>query len=227
MGQKVNPRGFRIGLNDIWRGENQSYGKSFKNIKRLYKEIKNTSNFLNQYFESKNLVQGESKLKIEDNHWKYDLQYVPMFPKTIIDTYSVSKKTARIFSLDARIRSYNATFWYQNGRLLCEFIKISLKKGTAFRKITNIIDRLFAEKRSHQIVLKAVSGNKNLKFTGLKIRYAGRFGGNRSRMANSLVHRIGAISLQKVETYVEFYESPLYTKQGICNLQIWMAYKII
>ena len=227
MGQKVNPKGFRIGLNDTWRDENQSYGKSFKNVKRLHKEINNTSNFLNQYFKSKNLVQGESKSKIANDHWKYDLQYVPMFPKTIIDTSSVSKKAAHILGLNIKIRSYNATFWYQNGKLLCEFIKISLKKGMAFRRIMDTIDRLFTKKKSHQIVLKALSGNKNLKFTGLKIRYAGRFGGNRSRMASNLVYRIGAVSLQKVETYVEFHESPLYTKQGICNLQIWMAYKTI
>ncbi|GAA2574986.1 hypothetical protein GCM10010210_57320 [Pseudonocardia hydrocarbonoxydans] len=39
-------------------------------------------------------------------------------------------------------------------------------------------------------------------------------------MSSSIVFRLGAVSLQKLETYIEFFETPLYTKQGICNLQV-------
>nr|YP_006280889.1 ribosomal protein S3 [Neopyropia yezoensis]AFH57692.1 ribosomal protein S3 [Neopyropia yezoensis]QGA30567.1 ribosomal protein S3 [Neopyropia yezoensis] len=220
MGQKVNPRGFRIGVNDLWNTESQCYGKGFKNQKQIYKKVLPATNFLNKHFESKTFIKGNTLSKINDNRWEYNVQYVPLLAKSdcLVPTF-------KMFDLD--VKKYNATFWHQNGALLCGFIKSGLKKGLAFRKIINTIKILFFNKKKHKIVLKTARGIQFYEFTGIKIRYAGRFGGSRSRMSSSIVFRLGAVSLQKLETYIEFFETPLYTKQGICNLQVWMAYKTI
>nr|YP_009040908.1 ribosomal protein S3 [Neopyropia fucicola]AIB08128.1 ribosomal protein S3 [Neopyropia fucicola] len=220
MGQKVNPRGFRIGVNDIWNIESQCYGKGFKNQKKIYIKALPVINCLNNHFESKAFIKGNVQSKINDNRWEYNVQYVPSLAKQdcSVLTFEIS---------DIELKKYNATFWYQNGALLCGFIKSALKKGLAFRKIINIIKMLFFNKKKHQIVLKTASGIQFYEFTGIKIKYAGRFGGSRSRMSSSIVFRLGAVSLQKLETYIEFFETPLYTKQGSCNLQVWMAYKTI
>lgn len=220
MGQKVNPRGFRIGINNLWRTESQCYGKNFSNPKRIYKKVLTTTNYLNHYLESETLIKGEIILKISDNRWQYNVQYAPLLPKKAFSTHM-----SKIF--DIELKKYNTTLWYQNGLILCEFIKLSLKKGLAFRKIVNILKTLVSNKEHQKIVLKTSSGIQFFEFTGIKIKYAGRFGGSRSRMSNSIVFRLGAVSLQKLETHIEFYETPLFTKQGVCNLQVWMAYKII
>nr|YP_010338868.1 ribosomal protein S3 [Bangia atropurpurea]UNJ18835.1 ribosomal protein S3 [Bangia atropurpurea] len=227
MGQKIKPKGFRIGLNDLWLNEGQCYGKKFKNPKRLVKETGNTSEFFKQYLESKTLVKGQINQKNFKDSLCYNVHYTPTLPNINPYINNITIKVSRIFCKTIYIRSYNTTLWYQNGTLLCEFIKNSLKKGIVFRKIVITIKRLLALTPPHTIVIKTLSGTKLLKYTGLKIRYAGRFGSSRSRMANSLVYLIGAVSLQKIETHIEFHESLLYTKQGICNLQVWMAYKII
>lgn len=223
MGQKVNPLGFRVGVNNLWHTESQCYGKNFINSRRLYKKILPTRNNLNKLFESKMLIKGEMKSKIKDNKWQYNVEYAPLMLKN--DFFSqISKKT--LFTLShIELQNYNATFWYQNGALLCEFIKFSLKKGFPFRKIVTIVNTMFSNKKHYNIVLKTVCGTQLFEFTGLKIKYVGRFGGSRSRMSSNLVFRTGAVPLQKLETYIEFYETPLYTKQGVCNLQVWMAYK--
>lgn len=227
MGQKVNPRGFRIGVNNLWSNENQCYGKSFKNSKRLANELYQISNFLDYHFEKTSLIKGQTETKISYNIWKYDVPYVFSFPQINPPIDNLSIKIAKRFGINTEIKKFNTIFWYQSGALVCEFIKTALLKGLPFRKITNIIQALLKKKQKHQIVLKTLAGTKTFEFTGLKIRYAGRFGGSRSRMANNVVYRLGAVSLQKLETHIEFFETPLYTKQGICNLQVWMSYKIV
>jgi len=227
MGQKINPRGFRIGLSDLWHDEGQCYGKGFRNQKNLLKETRNISEFLNQYFDSKKLIQGQTNKKEFNKLKKYNIQYVPTLPKVTSLTHNMATKTAYVFKKNIQVRNYNTTFWYQNGPLLGEFIKTSLKRGIAFRKIINTVQRFLDPKTPHQIVLKTLSGTKVMEYTGLKVRYIGRFGGNRSRMASSIVYRIGAVSLQKIETHIQFYTSSLHTKQGLCNIKVWMAYKVI
>lgn len=225
MGQKVNPKGFRIGLSNLWHTESQCYGKNFINQKKIYKQVLSTTNHLNLHLESEKLIKGDIYSKINDNRWQYNVQYVPLLPKKDPCIPQSKKLTSKIFSIE--VQKYNATFWYQNGALLGEFIKFSLKRGLAFRKIVSIVKTLLFNTKKHKIVLKTVSGIQLYEFTGTKIKYAGRFGGSRSRMSSSIVFRLGAVSLQKLNTHIEFYETPLYTKQGICNLQVWMAYKII
>ena len=227
MGQKVNPKGFRIGLSNLWHDEGQCYGKSFKNPKNLLKETRNIFTFLNQYFESKKLVRGQVEQKVFNKLKKYSIQYVPILPKSTPAICNTATKTTYAFKKNIQVRNYNATLWYQNGPLLCEFIKVSLKKGIAFRKIINTIQQLLVLKTPHKIVLKTSFGTNIMEYTGLKVRYTGRFGGSRSRMASSIVCLIGAVSLQKIETHIQFYSSSLHTKQGLCNLQVWMAYKTI
>jgi len=227
MGQKIDPRGFRIGLSDLWHDESQCYGKSFKNQKNLLKETRNIFEFLNQYFESKKLIQGKTNQKVSNKIKEYNVQYVPVSPKAASLTHNMGLTAANVFKKNIQVRNYNTTLWYQNGPLLCEFTKTSLKKGIAFRKIINTVQRLLELQTPHQIVLKTSSGTKIMEYTGLKVRYTGRFGGSRSRMASNIVYRIGAVSLQKIETHIQFYTSSLHTKQGLCNIEIWMAYKSI
>nr|QKZ95168.1 ribosomal protein S3 [Pyropia pulchra] len=223
--KKVNPIGFRTGVNGLWRTESQCYGKNFTNPKRLYKKILPSTNNMHTLLESKFFLKGETQSKIKDNKWQYYMQYVPLLPQNSLDIQVDNFLSSSMSSIE--IKTYNATFWYQNGALICAFIKCALKKGIAFRKIVSTMKMLFSNKNKHKVVLKTVCGIQAFEFTGIKIKYVGRFGGSRSRMSNSIVFRIGAVSLQKLNTYIEFYESPLYTKQGVCNLQVWMAYKII
>nr|BED43664.1 ribosomal protein S3 [Pyropia sp. Myanmar_A]BED43688.1 ribosomal protein S3 [Pyropia sp. Myanmar_B]BED43712.1 ribosomal protein S3 [Pyropia sp. Myanmar_C] len=225
MGQKINPQGFRVGVNNLWFAENQCYGKSFKNPKNLYKKSIFATNYLNQHFESKTLAKSKPQLKIIDNKWQCNLQYTSLLPKNDFDPQILKKLISKFLII--KLQSYNTPFWYQNGALLCEFITYCLKKGFAFRKAINFLKFLFIDKKNHKIVLKTVSGIQLFEFTGLKIKYTGRFGGSRNRMSSSTTFRMGAVPLQKLETHIEFNEILLYTKQGICNLQVWMAYKII
>nr|YP_009159741.1 ribosomal protein S3 [Pyropia nitida]AKQ53247.1 ribosomal protein S3 [Pyropia nitida] len=225
MGQKVNPIAFRIGINNLWRTESQCYGKSFINSKRLYKKVLPTTNYLNQLFKSKMFIRGEIQSKIKDNKWQYSVQYVPLLSQNSLDIQVDKKVLPSMFNIE--LLQYNTTLWYRNGALICELINLSLKKGIAFRKIVNTIKMLFLNKNKHKLVLKTVSGQQLFEFIGIKIKYVGRFGGSRSRMSNNIVFRTGAVPLQKLNTHIEFYEIPLYTKQGVCNLQVWMAYKTI
>nr|YP_009040938.1 ribosomal protein S3 [Pyropia kanakaensis]AIB08158.1 ribosomal protein S3 [Pyropia kanakaensis]AIB08216.1 ribosomal protein S3 [Pyropia kanakaensis] len=225
MGQKVNPRGFRIGINSLWHTESQCYGKSFINSKRLYKKILPTTNFLTKLLESKMCIRGEIQSKIKDNKWQHRVQYVSLLSQNSLDIQVGEKIAPSVFSIE--LLKYNTTFWYRNGSLICEFIKFSLKKGIAFRKIVTAIKMFFLNKKKYNLVLKTVCGQQLFEFMGIKIKYVGRFGGSRSRMSNSVVFRTGAVPLQKLNTYIEFYETPLYTKQGVCNLKVWVAYKTI
>nr|YP_009048895.1 ribosomal protein S3 [Wildemania schizophylla]AID57264.1 ribosomal protein S3 [Wildemania schizophylla] len=227
MGQKVNPRGFRVGVNELWANESQCYGKNFKNPRQLEKKFKQTSTFLNQYFERKELIKGQTQSKFLCNKLTCMVQYVPFSPQIDPSLKNASKKLSILCETNVKIKKFNSTFWYQNGLLVCAFVTAALKKGLPLRKIINIIQVLLDQNKKHQIVLKTCVGTKTFEFMGLKLRYAGRFGGSRSRMANSIVYRLGTVSLQKLETHIEFFEKALYTKQGLCNLQVWMSYKQI
>ena len=78
MGQKVNPRGFRIGINNLWRMESQCYGKNFTNTRKLYKKTLPSTNYLNKLFESKMLTKGEVYSRILDNKWYCNVSYAPL-----------------------------------------------------------------------------------------------------------------------------------------------------
>lgn len=224
MGQKVNPTGFRTGINNLWHTEGQCYGKDFRNSKILYRKLLPTTNYLNQLFESKKLIKGKIRSKIKDNKCYYNIDCFSLVPKN--DSFIQIAPKFIFSSLDTEVQNYNMMSWYQNGSLLCEFIKTSLAKGLPFRKIVITLKTMFLSKKKHNTVLKTVCGTQFFEFTGLKIKYAGRFGGSRSRMANSIVFKIGSVSLQQLETYIEFHEMPLHTKQGVCSIQVWMSYRI-
>nr|YP_010925368.1 ribosomal protein S3 [Neoporphyra dentata]WKD83574.1 ribosomal protein S3 [Neoporphyra dentata] len=224
MGQKVNPRGFRVGVNNLWCTESQCYGKNFTSAKKLHKKILLTTNYLNKLLESKMFIKGYISSRIKDNKWHYSIAYVPLIPENDVSIQITKKSLFALFNIE--LQNYNERLWYQNGSLLCEFIKFVLQKGLPFRKIVTIIKMMFLNKKNYSLVLKTACGTQLFEFTGLKIKYAGRFGSSRSRMSNNVIFRTGSVSLQKLGTYIEFYEMPLYTKQGVCNLQVWMAYKI-
>lgn len=223
MGQKVNPRGFRIGVNNLWRIESQCYGKTFTNPRRLYKKMLPNANYLSKMFESKMFIKGEMFSIIKDNNCNYNIAYVSLIQNNEVPIQILKLSSSNLFN--TKLQNYNAGLWYKNGSLLCAFLRENLKKGLPFRKIVTIIKTLFFNKKNYNVVLKAVCGTQFFEFTGLKIQYAGRFGSSRSRMSNKIVFRTGSVSLQKLGTYIEFYEMPLHTKQGVCNLRVWMAYR--
>lgn len=63
-------------------------------------------------------------------------------------------------------------------------------------------------------------GFKKVYLKGFKIRLSGRFEGSKTQMAKSVEYTIGSLPLTCLNSYVEFKKKELFTKSGICGLQI-------
>ena len=64
------------------------------------------------------------------------------------------------------------------------------------------------------------SGILTVKLKGYKIRLSGRLEGSKTQMAKSIEQVEGSLPLTSIKNYVEYKKAEIYTKSGICGIQV-------
>ena len=202
MGQKVNPIGFRLGINrgwdSLWYARKNKFGEYLIEDFKIRKYIKN--NVVNS---------GVSKVMIERTSKKCFVTIYTSRPGFVIgkkgsDIEKIKKKLSKFTSSEVQLNIKEVKKPELNSFLVAENIAQQLVKRIAYRK---------AMKR-------AMSSALRLGGRGIKVMVSGRLAGN--EIARTEWLREGSIPLHTLRADVDYAEAEALTTYGIIGVKVWI-----
>ena len=202
MGQKVNPIGFRLGINrgwdSIWFSKKRDYGKLLIEDYKIREYVK------------KNVVNsGVSQVVIERTSKKCIVSIYTSRPGFVIgkkgsDIEKIKSNLSKISNAEVSLNIKEVKKPELNAYLVAENIAQQLVKRIAFRK---------AMKRAIQSALR-------LGAKGIRVCVAGRLAGN--EIARTEWLREGSVPLHTFIAEVDYAEAEALTAYGIIGVKVWI-----
>ena len=202
MGQKINPIGFRLGINrgwdSTWFAKKKDFGKylieDFKIRNYINKTIKNS---------------GVSKILIERPSKKCVVTIYTSRPGFVIgkkgsDIEKIKNNIGKIASNEVLVNIKEIRKPELDAYLVAENIAQQISKRVAYRK---------AMKR-------AISSTLRLGAKGIKVTVSGRLAGN--EIARTEWLREGSIPLHTLRADVDYAEAEAETTYGIIGVKVWI-----
>ncbi len=202
MGQKVNPVGFRLGINrtwdSMWYAKKGDYGKylieDYKIRQHIKKNIKNA---------------GVSEVIIERSTKKCVVSIHTSRPGFVIgkkgsDIEKIKKQISKITSDEVSVNIKEIKKPELNAYLVAENIAQQLEKRVAYRR---------AMKRAMQSTMR-------LGAKGIKVCVSGRLAGN--DIARSEWLREGSIPLHTLRANLDYSEAEALTTYGMIGVKVWI-----
>ena len=202
MGQKVNPIGFRLGINrgwdSVWFARKGDYGKF------LIEDYK-----IRQYIRKNISNAGVSEVIIERSGKKCMVFIHTSRPGFVIgkkgsDIEKIKGKIAKITDSEVSVNIKEIKKPELNAYLVAENISQQLVKRIAYRR---------AMKRAMQSAMR-------LGAKGIKVTLSGRLAGN--EIARSEWLREGSIPLHTLRANLDYAESEALTTYGIIGVKVWI-----
>ena len=202
MGQKVNPIGFRLGINrgwdSIWFSKKREYGKLLIEDYKIREYVK------------KNVVNsGVSQVIIERTSKKCIVSIYTSRPGFVIgkkgsDIERIKKNLSKISNAEISLNIKEVKRPELNAYLVAENIAQQLVKRIAFRKTM---------KRAIQSALR-------LGAKGIRVCLAGRLAGN--EIARTEWLREGSVPLHTFRAQVDYAEAEALTAYGLIGVKVWI-----
>ena len=202
MGQKVNPVGFRLGINrgwdSIWYAKKSDFGKNLIEDHKIREFIK------------KNVVNsGVAKVMIERSAKKCFVTIYTSRPGFVIgkkgsDIEKIKKKLSKFTKFEVNLNIKEIKKPELNSYLVAENISQQLVKRISYRR---------AMKRAMQSALR-------LGAKGIKVMISGRLGGN--EIARTEWLREGSIPLHTLRADVDYAEAEALTTYGMIGVKVWI-----
>ena len=201
MGHKINPIGFRVGINRTW--DSRWFADS--NYSDLLLEDLELRKFLRKRLQQA----GISRIVIERPAKKARVTIHTARPGVVI-----GKKGADIEKLRAELQKRTSSEVHLNivevrkpeidAKLVAENIANQLERRVAFRR---------AMKRSVQSAMRLGAG-------GIRINCAGRLGG--AEIARTEWYREGRVPLHTLRADIDYGEATAQTTYGACGVKVWV-----
>jgi len=202
VGQKVHPRGFRLGLTADWQAtwfNEKNYAEYLLEDEEIRKIIKGKYNHA-----------GISEIVIE----RPDSERVIAIIKSARPGIIIGKKGAEITNLRQDLeRKFNRRF-------IINIEEIKTPETDAQLVAENIAGRI--EKRaSYKIVMKrAISNAMKKGAKGIKIMVAGRLAG--AEIARTEWYLKGRLPLQTIRSIIDYGTARAETKYGTIGIKVWI-----
>ena len=202
MGQKVNPVGFRLGVNrgwdSLWFAKKNQFGIN------LIEDFK-----IREYIKKNVVNSGVSKVMIERSTKKCFVTIYTSRPGFVIgkkgsDIEKIKKKLSNFTKNEITLNIKEIKKPELNSYLVAENISQQLVKRVAYRR---------AMKRAIQSALR-------LGAKGVKVCVSGRLAGN--EIARSEWIREGSIPLHTLRAEVDYAESEALTTYGMIGVKVWI-----
>jgi len=199
LGQKVNPIGFRLGINKTWYS--QWYAEK-KYSELLHEDIKIRDHLKKKFYHA-----GVSKIEIERAADKAKINIHTARPGIIIgrkgaEIEKVKKEIEKIASGEAIINILEVRKPEIDAQLVAENIALQLERRVGFRR---------AMKRCVTSALKF--GAK-----GIRVACAGRLGG--AEMARREWYREGRVPLHTLRADIDYGRAEARTTYGIIGVKV-------
>ena len=202
MGQKVNPVGFRLGINkgwdSVWFSKKREFGKLLIEDYKIREYVK------------KNVVNsGVSQVLIERTSKKCIVSIYTSRPGFVIgkkgsDIDKIKKSLSKISDTEVSLNIKEVKKPELNSYLVAENIAQQLVKRIAFRKTM---------KRAMQSALR-------LGAKGIRVCLSGRLAGN--EIARTEWLREGSVPLHTFRADVDYAESEALTTYGLIGVKVWI-----
>ncbi|MDB2349063.1 30S ribosomal protein S3 [Alphaproteobacteria bacterium] len=201
MGQKVNPNGFRLGVNRTW--SSRWFSKS------------NYAKFLHQDLEIKNYVETKlknasiAKINIERAAKKIRISIFSSRPGIIIgkkgaDIEDLKNKLTKLSNLEVFLDIKEIRKPEVEAKLVAENIATQLEKRVSFRRAMK----------------KSVQSSMRLGAKGVKVLCSGRLGG--AEIARNEKYNEGSVPLHTLRSDIDYATAEAETTYGIVGIKVWI-----
>ena len=207
MGQKINPIGFRLGINrgwdSVWFAKKKEFGKY------LIEDFK-----IRQYIKKNILNSGVSEIIIERSSKKITVSIHTSRPGFVIgkkgaDIEKIKKNIKKITDSEITLNIKEIKKPELNANLAADNIAQQLVKRIAYRR---------AMKRAMQSAMR-------LNAKGIKVMVSGRLAGN--EIARTEWLREGSVPLHTFRADVDYAEAEALTAYGIIGVKVWIYKGIV
>ena len=202
MGQKVNPIGFRLGVNrgwdSVWFARKSDYGKYLIEDYRIREFIKkNISN------------SGVSEIVIERSGKKCSV-----FIHTSRPGFVIGKKGSDIEKIKGKISKIT------DSEVSVNIKEIKKPELNAYLVAENICQQLVKRIAYRRTMKRAMQSAMRLGAKGIKVTLSGRLAGN--EIARSEWLREGSIPLHTLRANLDYAEAEALTTYGIIGVKVWI-----
>jgi small subunit ribosomal protein S3 len=202
MGQKVNPIGFRLGINRTW--DSRWFANRREYGKLLHEDMK-----IRNYLREQLKQAGVSKVLIERPHKKCRVTIFSARPGVVIgkkgaDIEKLRKKVADMTSSEVHLNIVEVRKPEIDATLVAENIAQQLERRVAFRR---------AMKRAVQSAMRLGAG-------GIRINCSGRLGG--AEIARMEWYREGRVPLHTLRADIDYGVATAKTTYGTCGVKVWI-----
>ena len=202
MGQKVNPKGFRIGVIRDWDSRWYANNKDFKNF--LFEDYQ-----LRKYVKEKLYASGVSKVDIERTGGRVKINVFTAKPGIVIGRGGQEVEVLRqeLEKMSGKKVSVNITEIKRpelDAQLVAESVAASLEKRIAFRR---------AMKQTVGRTMRMGAG-------GIKIMCAGRLAG--AEIARTEWYAEGKVPLHTLRADIDYGFAEANTAYGKIGIKVWI-----
>jgi len=199
LGQKVNPIGFRLGINKEWDSK-WFAGKEYSNF--VYEDYR-----IRKFLKKKLQQAGVSKIEIERAANKVKLKIHTARPGLVIgrkgaEIQNLTKDLGKIIDREFFIDIQEVRKPEVDAQLLAENIALQLVRRVSFRRAMK----------------KSVSSALRFGVQGIKISCSGRLGG--AEMARREWYRKGRVPLHTIRADIDYGFAEAYTTYGVIGIKV-------
>ena len=199
MGQKVNPIGFRLGINKEWDSKWYA-GKEYSSF--VYEDY-----CIRKFLKKKLAQAGVSKIEIERAANKVKLKIHTARPGLVIgrkgaEIQNLTKELTKIIDREFFIDIQEVRKPEVDAQLLAENIAMQLVRRVSFRRAMK----------------KSVSSALRFGVQGIKISCSGRLGG--AEMARREWYRKGRVPLHTIRADIDYGFAEAYTTYGVIGIKV-------
>ena len=201
MGQKINPIGFRLGINRTWDSR-WFAGDEYASL--LHEDIA-----IREYLLKELKQASVSKVVIERPHKKCRVTIHSARPGLII-----GKKGADIEKLRKKLSTMTDSEVFLN---IVEIRKPEVDATIVAQSIAQQLERRVAFRRAMK---RAVQSAMRLGALGIRINCGGRLGG--AEIARMEWYREGRVPLHTLRADIDYGTAEAKTAYGICGVKVWI-----
>jgi small subunit ribosomal protein S3 len=201
MGQKVNPRGFRIGVIEGW----QSKWFASKDFGRFIGEDFKIRRFVKAKLQSA----GIAKIEIERAASRIKVNIYAAKPGLVIgkkgkDIEDLRKELRSLVSKEVNLSIIEARKPDMDAQLVAESIAFQLEKRVNFRRTMK----------------ESVGRAQRAGAEGIKVRVSGRLNG--AEIARTEQYREGRVPLHTLRAQIDYGTAEASTTYGIIGVKVWV-----
>jgi len=202
MGQKINPIGFRLGINRTW--DSRWFARKSEYGTLLHEDLA-----IKKFLRKRLAQAGVSRIVIERPHLKCRVTIYTARPGIVI-----GKKGADIEKLRRALSKYTKSELHLN---IVEIRKPEIDAQLIAESIAQQLERRIAYRRAMK---RAMQNAMRLGAEGIKIQCGGRLGG--IEIARVEQYREGRVPLHTLRADIDYGVASAFTAYGVCGVKVWV-----